>query len=1234
MDPFTATTGLLSVEAALNPASQQHKTRSHNNHNNHNNSNYLPGLNTKLRDAAPNAPNTPSLSLLESGLPLRRESSNSQRELTRRNTAASRNSKETHEYKISEAGELSRLYSANRRMSKPEFPPNHFTFHSSHYNTCQKLLRIGIVVLLVIFLVLIAAVAGLALLHYFHVSPDDQTARELSESHDHHNNAAMNYMQQLEHRLVHNEKVDEIRSTIASNYNRLTDTLQHYRQYLTPKQKETLIKQRSNEITIFTVMEELNNDFEQCTPQSMFNYHQILSISHALSALPHSNIIVYLPSAAQCKQFHSINAKQFEFMQCVTFPHINSEFKRPTVAELLADALRRSKTELIMYISAGNLLSNSFSGAFSAVLRDFPENNFLLAASALPLLLEPDQYFYNPAQINDEKTFLAEIMAKNSVFDSEQLPETGREKRLELVVFNRATAHAVLAQKTLGNLVFSPSELWLHALLSSALFDSAVSAQLIDISSGSPLFHQYQRNSALDSAQFSAASDQNKAVDSSNSEILHGKLGNKLVLATLSNANYKLSARCSAASPETCKLESILQESPLISVLKYVATVESSKTQWIVAVPIRENFPASEMTLIFNWFCYANLLDLAHFIFVVENNPKIEQIMQKFNENNENSVKIPFLSVESGGIHHFYGFLLENSINFVSIPPVSMPLRNDLLRVLANSVVDVALRSDFRVFAVSSSSNGKNWLASWSKCEQSRTVESINCFSTVNSVLQNKVSVLLLDSAQFPGDLTVQSRGIYPELLNISPQNSGQNSLFLNSASPFRCKALSLPFSTPKVDNSMAELTSGRFNPHQLFFLTIRITAFAAPQAFERLLHMLEGVNYHGDRVDLEVHIVPLDDSQFSYRSATGYAHSTIIALSKTMHWRHGELIIKQSQVAAAPTEFDNHFILLLDETVELSQHFYDYIKLCIDNYYLNPAQYDPKLYGISLITPEFAAGETELASFGSVRLHRAVGFHNYLYKYQFSSEAMLYFPQHARLMHHSKFNGDRARCVPGLVSNRLSGITQQSQMNRLAFEKGLYALYPNLPAHQVLARVPTNSSVPSPSANSLASLLVESVPRDSTHFPPLSSVPLLNFWGESILSPGELQLKGIVWSNSENVKQCWKVHEEEEEAAEEITEEPVAAIDPTAKGADKSAEISSNKPAVAKPSAHPSSLRPRIIRAAGGVVRHSSASSYKFVEQEVKGYSHLDPYDAKSKGGGLEIDLSKLVNKPTHKQY
>lgn len=312
--------------------------------------------------------------------------------------------------------------------------------------------------------------------------------------------------------------------------------------------------------------------------------------------------------------------------------------------------------------------------------------------------------------------------------------------------------------------------------------------------------------------------------------------------------------------------------------------------------------------------------------------------------------------------------------------------------------------------------------------------------------------------------------------------------------------------------------------------LKIRVLTYNRPSSLSRLLTSLESAAYDGDSVELEISVdhpipTPDDDDTNTWSDTLELAHK--------FQWSHGtKLVIEQEHNIGLVGQWtrgwtkpkEDELCLFVEDDVEVTPGYYTWLRQAIETYYIDPANYDPRLFGISLQRQHTILGETHTIRYGSQTpsdvLLKSVASSSprssHLYKYQLlGTWGALFFPRHwktflkwleEKKVHtsrgmavaDSRGDGVNTPCVPTLLSNKWwksnPHRTWSQWFIRFVYEKGWYSLYTNFPEGGTLALNHREAGLTYRTAKGSMHNPIMSLTSDHLTFPPSQSIRIYDF--------------------------------------------------------------------------------------------------------------------------------------------
>ncbi|KAJ4774622.1 transferring glycosyl group transferase [Rhynchospora pubera] len=166
-------------------------------------------------------------------------------------------------------------------------------------------------------------------------------------------------------------------------------------------------------------------------------------------------------------------------------------------------------------------------------------------------------------------------------------------------------------------------------------------------------------------------------------------------------------------------------------------------------------------------------------------------------------------------------------------------------------------------------------------------------------------------------------------------------------------------------------LSSANSSPNSSKFkFVIKVLAYNRLAPLKRCLHSLSRAQYGSDRVDLHIHLDHFKQPESKNRSVIQEridSDHQILDFLDGFRWRNGEKQIMynsenrglQAQwIQAWWPQSNDEFAFIVEDDLELSPLFYQFLKKAIMIYYYDKSNYDPSVFGISLQRPRFVAGK------------------------------------------------------------------------------------------------------------------------------------------------------------------------------------------------------------------------------------------------------------------------------------
>ncbi|KAJ8450586.1 hypothetical protein Cgig2_020223 [Carnegiea gigantea] len=153
----------------------------------------------------------------------------------------------------------------------------------------------------------------------------------------------------------------------------------------------------------------------------------------------------------------------------------------------------------------------------------------------------------------------------------------------------------------------------------------------------------------------------------------------------------------------------------------------------------------------------------------------------------------------------------------------------------------------------------------------------------------------------------------------------------------------------------------------QKFTFTVKVLGYDRLLSLSRCLRSLSAADYGGDTVNLHIfidHFVPPPPSDVAPKLENS---SKILDFVDGFRWDFGEKLVHyrtvnvglQAQWLEAwwPSS-DDEFVFVVEDDLEVSPLYYQFLKRLIENYYYNQSNFSPSIYGASLQRPRFVPGK------------------------------------------------------------------------------------------------------------------------------------------------------------------------------------------------------------------------------------------------------------------------------------
>ncbi|XP_074321216.1 uncharacterized protein LOC141657775 [Silene latifolia] len=152
------------------------------------------------------------------------------------------------------------------------------------------------------------------------------------------------------------------------------------------------------------------------------------------------------------------------------------------------------------------------------------------------------------------------------------------------------------------------------------------------------------------------------------------------------------------------------------------------------------------------------------------------------------------------------------------------------------------------------------------------------------------------------------------------------------------------------------------------FTFTIKLLAYNRLHSLTRCLHSLSSANYANDTVHLHIYIDHFPNSSFSTDVGQKLeSFKEILGFVDGFEWLHGVKVVHyrtvnvglQGQWLEAWWPVNDHdFVFVVEDDLEVSPHYYLFLKKLILFYYYDDNNFSPWVFGASLQRPRFVPGK------------------------------------------------------------------------------------------------------------------------------------------------------------------------------------------------------------------------------------------------------------------------------------
>ncbi|RDX79715.1 hypothetical protein CR513_39836, partial [Mucuna pruriens] len=175
-----------------------------------------------------------------------------------------------------------------------------------------------------------------------------------------------------------------------------------------------------------------------------------------------------------------------------------------------------------------------------------------------------------------------------------------------------------------------------------------------------------------------------------------------------------------------------------------------------------------------------------------------------------------------------------------------------------------------------------------------------------------------------------------------------------------------LPPSIPEFNLSSSTFPNPIRSQTPNFTFVIKVLGFNRLAALSRCLRSLAAADYLGDRVHLHLyidHFAP--DNASSADPKLRESHRILDFVDgfdwrfgeKVVHYRTGNVGLQAQWLEAWWPSSDHEFAFVVEDDLEVSSLYYEFVKTLILNFYYDASNYSPSIFGVSLQRARFVPG-------------------------------------------------------------------------------------------------------------------------------------------------------------------------------------------------------------------------------------------------------------------------------------
>ena len=927
--------------------------------------------------------------------------------------------------------------------------------------------------------------------------------------------------------------------------------------YFSPPPPPPVVILSGTPFTIISLLHDMNDVYLQEHRNGyLFQFNAVRSW---LRLQPPSNILLYMDTQESCDHLLNMHPS-FAQLRCHPAPCVNTQFNRPRLDCIFNHANEHSTTDIIAFVNGDIVLSPYLTEVLDSVRRQY-DQHFSLVSRRTDTLIDDatlDSWFsVIGSGTTDHTDAVIEYSRRNGTMHSEW--------GIDLFVYTR-TLFATLDFPPFLAGVYR----WDNWLLSTLILTDDM--RVVDASAPQLVIHQ-QSNEGQ-------PKHNDRPGHEYNDEIVKARVGSLYKIGHINNANSIVKGTC----PD-CTFEA----NPRISLHVHLAKYQHDK-KWVSIIPVSSSNEQDAYVA----YCYYKKLGLRHYFFLARDDAIFDKL-RAVQAPVVHMLQVPDVKAitsakSAAGLlalqeHEFFDKVLKLNYHFVYVDVMSLIL-TDPIDHLATLDYDVMLKRAMLgatvlnnkeysslIYAVRSGTQGQHY---WKQVEDCLVLNdampdqhvAVDCITQQYGKIGGLLKKGFLDPFLFPDmgltlvDRWPQLNGYYPLVLvtnaTLNTQPEQRRELLrgwkLYASLPedaSQCQIVHPPLFSPPTKTNQTDFT-----------LKIRVLTFDRYASLQRLLTSLNEADYGGDAaITLEIAI---DSPANMSNLAVVEKNEKTIETAKLFQWQHGTgSVINQAShkglvgqwTTGWHPESNTEILLVLEDDTAVSPHYYTWLKRMVQTYYLDPAQYDPRMYGFALQLQHTILGETLKERYGSRRVGDLVGNDTVLFRYQLvGTWGGVFFPQHWRefvtWLREKQFQPATGTsnlptpfkpCVPAVLSNdwwanKTHKVWSQWYI-RFAYEKGWYNVYTNFPADPALSSPSFDSNRTSFVGNfreagdnfnhtkGMMNPIVRTLTADMLSMPPLSQLPLYDFHFNRVYEPAMLSLRNAVY-NEQFIPQCWTMRE------------------------------------------------------------------------------------------------------------